>query len=412
MARGGKTTKGPGAQTLTRDQLAGLGLQRLASLLLEEAVHNQALFDLLNEAVKTEAGRPTALGGESAGGEAHMVGASRAMISMFESIRRFANTDAPVLITGESGTGKELAALALHERSPYSRGPFAPINCAGIPPTLIASELFGHEKGSFTGAYQRKIGRIEAAAGGTVFLDEIGDLPLELQTHLLRFLQEKTIDRVGGNRPIRVDVRVIAATNSDLRKAMTDGRFREDLYYRLNVLRLEMPPLRDRGEDIELVAMYFLRKFADEMHRAIRGFDDKALETLRAYRWPGNVRELISCVRRAVVIADGELITVGDLGLAEPAPAPVSESAREEPGWTGAPGGGFLGGKRRPERPPPRTPEGRAPSLKNARRELESVIIREALQRNGNNVKRTALELGLSRVTLYRLMEKHGIEPH
>ena len=194
---------------------------------------------------------------------------------------------------------------------------------------MIASELFGHEKGSFTGAHQRQIGRIESARGGTLFLDEIGDLPLELQIHLLRFLQEKTIERVGGHRPIEIDTRIIAATHRNLEDLMEEGKFREDLFYRLNVLRIDIPPLRERGEDLELLSTYFLRKFAGEMDREMRGFEPAALKAIRKHSWPGNVRELISSIRRAVVMAEGDQIMASDLGLrirndAKPSAAIVS----------------------------------------------------------------------------------------
>lgn len=331
-----------------------------------------------------------ALDGNNAGGgpadEPHMVGASAPMRRVYETIRKFAHTDAPVLIVGESGTGKELAALAIHERSSYAQGPFVPINCGGLPPTLIVSELFGHEKGSFTGAHQRKVGRIEAAQGGTVFLDEIGDLPLELQPHLLRFLQEKTIDRVGGHKPIPLDVRVIAATNADLTKAMQEGRFREDLFFRLNVLTLRMPALRERDRDVDVLSKFFVRKFAEEISRPTPRFDDSALSAMRAHRWPGNVRELVSCVRRAVIVSEGEHIGAEDLGLGE-----AGECARRN-GEAGA-------------------TDQAVPPLKQALGELEAVLVRKALRLKRQNVKRAAEQLGVSRVTLYRLMEKHGIQP-
>ncbi len=386
---------------LTRDGLAGLGTQRLAELLLQEARRNGSLLKRLQKALEARGDADPRLGEPEEAGwdESHMVGTSPPMGAVFHAIRKFAVTDAPVLITGESGTGKELVARAIHERSKYSAGPLVPINCAGLPPTLIASELFGHEKGSFTGAYQRKIGRIEAAKGGTVFLDEIGDLPLELQVHLLRFLQEKTIDRVGGNRPIHVDARVVAASNGDLRKAVAEGRFRDDLFYRLHVLCLDLPPLRERGEDIELLSMYFLRKFSQEMDRPVRGFDESALRALRSYRWPGNVRELISCIRRARVMAVGHDITVADLELPDTRP-----EGRTEPPL----GEGWLGEAKRTG---DQAAQGDIPPLARAKNDLEDTLIRETLRRNGRNITRTAERLGISRVTLYRLMEKHGIRP-
>ena len=381
-------------RSLTKDKLASLGIDRLASLLLDVAHGDERLLERLWQAVEAPAEDGPAGEPDSDSAPPHMVGTSQAMRAAFDAIRKYATTDAPVLITGESGTGKELVALAIHERSSWKAGPFVPINCAGLPPTLIASELFGHEKGSFTGAYQRKIGRIEAAKGGTVFLDEIGDLPLELQVHLLRFLQEKTIDRVGGQGSIRVDVRVIAATHDDLNKAVAEGRFREDLFFRLNVLRLEMPPLRERGDDVDLLSTYFLKMFSEEMNRPVLGFDESALRAIRSYRWPGNVRELISCVRRGAVMAEGDKITLGDLGLPEDGERPAGREGQA----AGMSYGGDLG-----EDSPPMP-------LARARSEIEVALIRRALARRGRNVKRTAEDLDISRVTLYRLMDKHGIQ--
>jgi DNA-binding NtrC family response regulator len=307
--------------------------------------------------------------------EPYMVGSSPAMQKVYSSIRKFAATNAPVLITGESGTGKELVARAVHERSAYRAGPFVAINCAALPATLIAGELFGHEKGAFTGAVQRRIGRLESAHRGTIFLDEIGDLPLEQQAHLLRFLQERTIDRVGGTRPIEVDARVICATNIDLAKAVREGRFREDLYYRLNVLSLHLPALRERGSDIELLATFFLRKFADEHGRAVEGFSDEAWRRIRAHSWPGNVRELIGRLRRAVVMAEDTLITAQDIGLDAGAPAtakPVPPATR----------GGPL---------------------------LDEATVRQALEQHAHNVSNIARALGVSRMTVYRSMRRYGI---
>ncbi len=384
---------------LTRKSLASLGADALAGLLLEEARRDNGVGERLRQVVeKSGDGDPSvARKSEASWGEPHMVGTSPPLRAAFQAIRRFAVTDAPVLITGESGTGKELAALAIHERSKFSAGPFLPINCAGLPPTLIASELFGHEKGSFTGAYRRNIGRIEAAKGGTLFLDEIGGLPLELQAHLLRFLEEKTIDRVGGQRPIQVEVRVVAASNANLKKAVAEGRFRDDLFYRLDVLSFEMPPLRQRGDDRDLLSMYFLRKFSQEMDRPVRGFDESALRAIHNYSWPGNVRELISCVRRAVVMADGHEITLTDLQLPD----------IELDLGTDLSGGGRRVGDAK--RIGDQGADGEIPPLAQAKSNLEEALIRETLQRHGRNIKRASQQLGISRVTLYRLMEKHGI---
>ena len=303
-----------------------------------------------------------------------MVGNSPAMRAVNAAIDKIARSDASALIQGESGTGKELVARAIHERSARAGGPFVALNCAALPPGLIGSELFGHEKGAFTGALVRKIGRIEAAGGGSLLLDEIGDLPIELQGHLLRFLQERTIDRIGGTRPIEVDVRVIAATNVDLTKAQAEGRIREDLFYRVNVLTIELPPLSQRGDDVELLARYYLERFARELRRPMLGFRDSALRVLRAYAWPGNVRELISCTQRAAVMAEGRWVTIADLGLDGMEPSSQDR-----------------------------------PTLQEARADLEKRMVREALEQSGRSVQAAARQLGVSRMTLYRLLERHDI---
>ena len=307
-------------------------------------------------------------------GDDEMVGTSPQMRKLFQGIRKVATADAPVLITGETGTGKELTAQAIHERSSRRDGPLVILNCGSLPDGLVQSELFGHEKGAFTGATGRKKGHLESAHGGTLFLDEVGELPLDQQTNLLRFLQQGTINRVGNPKPLEVDARIIAATNVDLEAAIAEGHFREDLYYRLNVLRLEMPALRDRGEDIEVLAKFFFRKFAGEGNNQIKGFSKKALTAMRAYHWPGNVRELINKVRRAMVMSENRLLTDKDLGL----------------------DGGVTH----------RT----AVTLETARTEAEHAAIKNALELAGGNVTLAAKHLAVSRVTLYRLMEKHRIE--
>ena len=247
-------------------------------------------------------------------GIAHgLVGESPAMKRLLNFIDRVAGVDSTVLLRGESGTGKELVARALHRASPRADDHFVEVNCATLSETLLESELFGHERGAFTGAVERKIGRFEAAHGGTLFLDEVGEMPTNLQARLLRALQERRFERVGGTRAIEVDVRVIAATNRDLAAAIRDGTFREDLFYRLNVLQYELPPLRERREDVPLLARHFVRRHGERLHRLGVGIDPAALRALVAYDWPGNVRQLSNTVERALVLGDGEMIRPEDL---------------------------------------------------------------------------------------------------
>lgn len=298
-------------------------------------------------------------------------------------LRKFAVTEAPILITGESGTGKEVSARAIHAACRRRAGPFTAVNCAALPGDLIASELFGYEKGAFTGAATRKIGQIEHANGGTLFLDEIGDMPFDLQSHLLRFLQEGKIVRVGGRGDaIPVDVRIIAATNVDLNAAMHEGRFREDLFYRLNVLSLHMPPLRERVGDLEPLAYRFLIESSAQVGREVHAISAEAMTALMQHDWPGNVRELKSAIFRAVVMCSGGIIQADDLSLTPSrrrviALSPAPESAR------------------RPTLP-------RAVAVGR-----ESLI--ECLVRNRQNVTATAQELRVSRVTLYRLLRRYDI---
>jgi two-component system NtrC family response regulator len=303
-----------------------------------------------------------------------MFGTSPKMQGVFGSIRKVATTDAPVLILGESGTGKEMAALAIHRRSGRKEGPFVPINCSAIPETLLESELFGHEKGSFTGAHVQRKGRIESASGGTLFLDEIGEIPLPLQVKLLRFLQEQRIERVGGRAEIQVDTRVVAATNADLKKAIAGGTFREDLYYRLAVVVMSLPPLRERENDIRLLAQEFLRRCAAKNGREGLSFDGEALRAIASHSWPGNVRELENRVKRAVIMAEGRRLTSKDLEL--------DGTAMSHAGL----------------------------SLKEARETVEREMVQRALRKHGGKIAPASAELGISRPTLYELMEKLGIQ--
>jgi two-component system, NtrC family, response regulator len=303
-----------------------------------------------------------------------MLGTSSQMQSVFTTIRKVATSDAPVLVLGESGTGKEMVAQGIHRQSSRKDGPFVAINCSAIPETLLESELFGHEKGSFTGAHVQRKGRVETASGGTLFLDEIGELPALLQVKLLRFLQEQTIERVGGRQPIPVDTRVVAATNVDLKKAISENKFREDLFYRLAVVVVNLPPLRERETDVRLLAQEFLRRSAAKIGKTGLTFDHEALRALKDYGWPGNVRELDNRVRRAVIMADGKRLTAADLELGD-----ISE---------------------RPH----------AANLKEAREAVEREMIQKALRKHGGKIAPAATDLGISRPTLYELMDKLGLK--
>jgi transcriptional regulator with GAF, ATPase, and Fis domain len=239
-----------------------------------------------------------------------LVGAAPALEAALSRVAKVAPTDSTVLVTGETGTGKELVARAIHRRSQRAAQPFVSVNCAAVPPSLIASELFGHERGAFTGALQRRPGRFELAAGGTLFLDEVGELPAETQLALLRVLQEREFERVGGTRPIRADVRVIAATNRDLQAAIGEGTFRSDLFYRLNVFPIEIPPLRERTEDIRALVEHFVAHYAAKMGKSIRRISSDTLRFLEAYAWPGNVRELQNVIERSVIVCDSEVFSI------------------------------------------------------------------------------------------------------
>ena len=302
-----------------------------------------------------------------------LLGTSPQMQRVFNSIRKVATTDAPVLVLGESGTGKEMIAQAIHQRGARRSGPFIAINCSAIPETLLESELFGHEKGSFTGAHLQRKGRIETASGGTLFLDEIGEIPLLLQVKLLRFLQEQRVERVGGRQEIQVDTRVVAATNVELKKAITEGKFREDLYYRLAVVVVHLPPLREREGDVRLLAQEFLRRNAAANGKDGLGFSQDAIKALLAHAWPGNVRELENRVKRAVIMAEGKRLSAEDLELESPSASPLSLN------------------------------------LKEARESAERDVIQRALRKHGGKISAAAGELGISRPTLYELMDKLGL---
>ena len=303
-----------------------------------------------------------------------IIASSPAMLKVCRMVEKVAPTDATALILGESGTGKELFARALHELSPRSSGRFVAINCAAIPENLLESELFGYEKGAFTGATRQTRGKIECAQGGTLFLDEIGDLPGPLQAKLLRFLQEWVIERIGGREEIPVDVRVVCATHQNLTELIREGRFREDLYYRISEIRFEIPPLRARDGDVITIGRALLQQQARRHGCAVRGFSDDAIAAMSAYPWPGNVRELENRIKRAVIMADGVQVTAEDLELA-------------------VPDGGA---------PPLRT-------LRQVREESGRGARRQALGRAEGNLSRAAEMLGITRPTLYALLDKYGM---
>ncbi|MBW2623823.1 MAG: sigma-54-dependent Fis family transcriptional regulator [Deltaproteobacteria bacterium] len=311
-----------------------------------------------------------------------IIGRGPAMIKVLETVAQVAPSEATVLIDGESGTGKEMIAGAIHFNSQRKNGPFIKLNCAAITETLLESELFGHEKGAFTGAHRRKEGRFRLAHGGSIFLDEISEMSLAMQVKLLRVLQEREITRVGGEETIQVDVRVIAATNKTLLTEIDAGRFREDLYYRLNVVSITIPPLRDRREDIPLLAHNFLEMFSAKNNKPVKGFTPQALDRFLKYDWPGNVRELMNAVERGVVLTQSEYLAEDDLHLF---PNIESESQAAEP-------------------------EG-SPPMDQSLGEMEKATILKTLEASGHNKSETARRLGITRKTLHKKLKKYGVMP-
>ncbi len=332
-------------------------------LIIDRAIHLHALEDEIRRLSQTQRSAPFD----------GIIAASAEMLQACLVIERVAESEVSVLITGESGTGKEVLARALHESSGRRNGPFVAINCAAIPENLLESELFGHEKGAFTGAVKQTIGKVEKADGGTLFLDEIGDMPLALQAKLLRFLQDRVIERVGGRTEIKVDVRIVSATNQALKDLISEGRFREDLFYRLDEVGVHIPPVRDREGDAVLLAKFFLQQHSKNLDRSVKGLTSDALAAIAGYEWPGNVRELENRMKRAVVLAEGKLITGADLGLT---------AAEDTPAF---------------------------PTLKQARERAEMDILARALELSDNNVSAAAKLLGVSRPTLYDLMKTYNL---
>ena len=305
-----------------------------------------------------------------------MLGTSPQMQEVFALIRKVATTNAPVLLLGESGTGKEMAAAAIHRRSTRKEGPFIAINCNAIPENLLESELFGHEKGAFTGAHVQRKGLLETANGGTLFLDEIGELPSAIQVKLLRFLQEQRLQRVGGRQEIQVDTRLVAATNANLKELINSGKFREDLYFRIAVVTIRLLPLRERGGDIVFLAREFLQRYSSQDGRPKMVFAPEALRAMSRYSWPGNVRELQNRVKRGVIMSSGSRVTAKDLELERDQVSLTSSSTT---------------------------------TLRQAREHVERKMVEQALKRNSGKITSAAADLGISRPTLYELMEKLGI---
>ncbi len=335
-----------------------------AALLLENALAYGALA-LDNDRLRASIG---------GAGESGVIGACPGLVDVLRKVERVASTDVSVLITGETGTGKELIAREIHRRSPRTKGPFVVVNCGAIPETLMEAELFGHVRGAFTGAVATRGGRFQAAHGGTLFLDEIGEMPMALQVKLLRALQEREVTKIGDAKPEKVDIRVLAATHRDLEQMVKDGRFREDLYYRLNVVNLHLPPLRERGEDVVVIAKHLLSRFAAEMGSKVRGFAPAALTALRRHPFPGNVRELENRLKKAIVLADGPLLGAEDLDLATaslPAIVPLAQ----------------------------------------AREEYTRRYVLEVLELNNGNRTKTAADLGVDPRTVFRYLEREGEPP-
>ena len=335
-------------------------------LIVRRALHLHRI-EAENRALATKSGSENrVLGG--------LITAAPEMVRVARTIERVANAQVSVMLLGASGTGKELLAKGLHDASNRAKGNFVAINCAAIPENLLESELFGHEKGAFTGAVKTTEGKIELADGGTLFLDEVGDIPLQLQVKLLRFLQERTIERIGGRRSIAVDTRIVCATHQDLEAMIAAGRFREDLFYRLAEIVVKIPSLVERPGDATLLAKVFLGRFAREMNPAVKGLAPDALAAIDAWAWPGNVRELENRVKRAVIMADGKLVGAGDLDLVSP------------------------------------DETGDAPlNLKSAREHADRRVIRHALARSEGNISSTARLLGISRPTLYDLLKQYDL---
>ncbi len=359
---------------------------------LSKPVDLDNLEMMLERGMKVLRDRAEKNGAAHEGGAVNIIGSSAAMTAVLDSIRQVAATKATVLVTGESGTGKELVAQAIHKLSPRANKPFRPVHCAALSENLLESELFGHEKGAFTGANERVAGRFEMADGGTLFLDEIGEISLSVQVKLLRVLETRQFERVGGSETLTVDVRVVAATNRDLRAMVEQGTFREDLFYRLNVVNIRIPPLRERREDIPEILDFYLKKSAADNGKDVADISPEALGVLMAYDWPGNVRELRNCVERMVVFARGATLTMTDV------PADIRSAVGEQ----------FEAKAMSPKTTGAAPAESPAVIGLNVKENEKSLIIK-ALEECGGNRSQAALKLNISRRTLYRKLHEYGL---
>jgi nitrogen regulation protein NR(I) len=373
--------------------LAVQALKQGAFDFLTKPYERNELFSVVKKALDHRARDQDEPHGSGDDEERTLVGTSARMRQVHEIIQKVADSPSTVLITGESGTGKELVALALHNKSSRRDKPFIRLNAAAIPPTLIEAELFGHEKGAFTGAVTQKPGRFELAHGGTLFLDEIGELPVDMQVKLLRVLQESTFERVGGIKTLRVDVRLIAATNRDLKKAIEQGLFREDLYYRLNVVPIELPPLRERAEDIPILVDELLRKLNRRLSRNVEKFSPDAMAVLSSYPWPGNIRELENIMERTLLFADKSVVDVGDL---PPDLQAKMGGLKARASSSGTPTEAGLEGSMKD-------------IVKQATAELERDLIQRALDDTNGNVTHAARKLKISRKSLQIKMKELGL---
>ena len=359
---------------------------------LSKPVDLDNLEMMLERGMKVLRDRAEKNGTAHEGGAVNIIGSSAAMTAVLDSIRQVAATKATVLVTGESGTGKELVAQAIHKLSPRANKPFRPVHCAALSENLLESELFGHEKGAFTGANERVAGRFEMADGGTLFLDEIGEISLAVQVKLLRVLETHQFERVGGSETLTVDVRVVAATNRDLRAMVEQGTFREDLFYRLNVVNIRIPPLRERREDIPEILDYYLKKSASDNGKDVADISPEALGVLMAYDWPGNVRELRNCVERMVVFARGTTLTMTDV------PADIRSAVGEQ-----------FEAKTMPPKAAEAAPTEPLVNVGFNVKENEKSLILKALEECGGNRSQAALKLNISRRTLYRKLHEYGL---